>query len=124
MARRVQQPLTVRRVTGLKAKGMYCDGVQAVASSPRSAVSLLTRLACCKRIAPYPGDPQYVLLRSLKANGVLENEPKSPRGRNYVLTLRYRRARDQLASSYVIQRSKKSKSRRRLRRNVQKRVGR
>jgi len=83
------------------------------ADSTRGGVLLLTRLAYYHRIAPYPHDPIYPQLRALKRRGVLENEPNSPRGRNYVVTPRYRKARSQLVTSSLIANSASVRSNRR-----------
>ncbi len=78
--------------------------VLGAAGGPQNGVSLLTRLAVHRRISPHPRAPDYPQLRALKKLGVLMNERRSPRGRNYVVTPRYERARGQLWSLYLIQR--------------------
>jgi len=80
------------------------ENVLGVATDYGLGVSLLTRLAYHQRLAPHPNDPQYQFLRILKRRGVLMNEPKSPRGRTYVVTPRFRKARTELITSSVVQR--------------------
>lgn len=76
--------------------------VLAAAPNSRAGVSLLSRLAYHHRISPSPKDPVYPLLRSLKRRGVLVNEARSPRRRNYVVSPRFQQARNQLASRYFV----------------------
>lgn len=78
------------------------DAVMAVADTPRIGISLLSLLAIHRRIAPYPGDPTLGCIKTLKRLGVLMNETRSPRSRNYVVSPRYRNARIRLASTYVV----------------------
>ena len=80
------------------------EAVIGEADNTRAAMSLLTQLAFQHRVAPFPKDPIYPTLRSLKKAGVLMNEARSARSRTYVITPRYRRARAKLASSYLVDR--------------------
>ncbi|MFD0858722.1 hypothetical protein [Roseovarius aquimarinus] len=78
------------------------EAVLGAADTAWDGVSLLTSLAYHHRISPFPHDSIYPQLRALKRIGVLQNEPNSPRGRNYVVTPRYRKARSQLVTSSLI----------------------
>lgn len=92
------------------------EAVMSAADGTVNGTALLTRLAHYHRIAPFPSDPMYPQLRSLKRLGVLKNETWSPRRRTYVVTTRFRRARDQLLASYVVPLARKPSLERKKRR--------